>query len=205
MNKVEITVYDALIRRKILEDQIDAMTSGNKRFVSTDLLHKIEAKHSDTEMFISRSKSDFESFVSLQSQLTSIVAAITLSNATTKVTIAGKEMTVSEAIAIKNGMPSRRALLNQITRQFNDAETEVERARLKANAEIMAIPSDTPEARYKVRSEDIKFQTLKGLICGFDVKTWIYDEEKFLTEFESEVDSVLNRANVMTVITYNAS
>lgn len=204
MSKVEITVYDALIKRSTLEKEINAMTSGNKRFVSTDLAHKIEANHEDTYTFISRSKSDFESFISKQRQLASIAAAITLSNATTKVEIAGKEMTVSEAIATKNSIPARRTLLNQIARQLNDAEVEVERARLKANADVMAIPSDTPEARYKVRKEDIEFNTLKGVICGFDAKEYVHQEEKFLTDFANQVDSVLNRANVMTIITYDA-
>lgn len=118
MTTEKLTIHRALSELKIIDSRISkAIDEGV--FVTAN-------KHSNAKIngmtiggLQSFMKSSLESITSIITRKNAIKRAVDLSNATTKVTINGVEMTVVEAINLKNhGLESKLALVNAMKKQY---------------------------------------------------------------------------------------
>lgn len=209
MTNEKMTVHQALCELKTLDARIDKAISGAV-FVYAN-------KHSNTkvgglpiEKYNEEIKSAYQSATDLIARRDAIKRAVVLSNATTKVTVGGKEYTVAEAIEMKNnGIPILKKLLKKL-------ETDNRRARLDANnnnGEMLEARADEyvkslyasadmknlSEDIKRVRSEFITSQTVE-VVDPININGEMEKLEKRINEFAVGIDSALSVSNALTEI-----
>lgn len=114
MTNETMTVHKALCELKTLDARI-------KKAVESSV-YVFANKHSNAKVsglsvsdYCAEIKSAYQSATDLIARRDAIKRAVVLSNATTKVTVGGKEYTIAEAIEMKNhGIPTQQTLLNKL-------------------------------------------------------------------------------------------
>lgn len=155
-------------------------------------------------------KSSLESITSIITRKNAIKRAVDLSNATTKVTINGVEMTVVEAINLKNhGLESKLALVNSMKKQYtlaiNKATSDNNTLNERAESYVIGMygGKDTktdPSTITKAKQEFIEMNTI-DIVDGVDILKTIKALEEEIFNFTAEVDATLSESNAITQIT----
>jgi len=198
-----------LVEVKSLVKQIDAATKA-ATFIGT-------ARRNDgmaQVMGRSESVSEFEEIiVSKHQQLTDLIArytmlksAIVLSNATTKVTICGKEMTVADAINLKVTIESiEKPLLEAMRKQHAASAASYDTLAAKLATEVNKLVDDSNQKDRKADPEGlnaaIEFKKKMGapiLIDPLKLLTLIEAKHKEIEEYLMEVDFALSESNAKT-------
>jgi hypothetical protein len=168
---------------------------------------KVEGESCTIEEFKRTSQSRFDAWMGLSSRLVKLRVARNLANATTKVIVAGKPMTIDEAIAMK-------ALLNiqkQAVEGFKSQISKVDLHITKADNEVKAameksvqatITSSAPLSQEQVKLFQDMYQNSLGkvLAIGDAVKPAIKNLEEYIASFTAEIDYVLSEANASTKV-----
>ena len=158
------------------------------------------------EDFEAQAKSGFQSLTSLEKRIIEIKTKIDQSNFVTKVKIAGEEMTVLEAIEMKNFVDLKEQRLLLLKRQLREARNSFEEAEKKNRERIEKNVADqtaagTKDAALEAKvKESIENLYPLALIDPIKVEEEIKKEEKFLEDFKGEVDFVLSESNSLTYI-----
>lgn len=209
MTNEKMTVHQALCELKTLDARIDKAISGT--------VFAYANKHSNTrvgglpiEKYNEEIKSAYQSANDLIARRDAIKRAVVLSNATTRITVGGREYTVAEAIEMKNkGIP----ILNKLLKKL---DTDSRRARRDAdenNGEMLEIRADEyvkslyasadmknlSEDIKRVRSEFITSQTVEG-VDPININGEMEKLEKRINEFTVGIDSALSVSNALTEI-----
>ena len=209
MTTETLTIHRALSELKIIDSRINKAI-GEGAFV-------VANKHSNAKingMTINEvqdfMKSSLDSITSIITRKNAIKRAVDLSNATTKVTINGSEMTVVEAINLKNhGLESKQELLSAMRRQYSQAITKAttENNTLNERAESYVIGmyggKDTktdPTTITKAKQEFIEMNTI-DIVDGVNILKVIKSLEEEIFNFTAEVDATLSESNAITQIT----
>ena len=215
MTTEKMTVHKALAELKTMDDRI-TKAMGAVPYV-------LAVKHSAEKIngvtianFKENMKSGYQKVNDLIARRDAMKRAVVLSNATTKVTVGGKEYTVAEAIEAKNhGVEFKKNLLNTMTYAYKSAQNELNRngdEALEKKAEQyilsmiaaqpkdskMTVDSDAMKALRKTYIENNKYD----LIDPLDVANIMDKLEKEINEFETEVDAALSVSNALTVIEF---
>lgn len=209
MTTETMNVHKALCELKILESLIDRGIKSC-RFVETKKVASKMVGSQSVEAFKSTERSNYDSVMDLIRRREAIKRAVVLSNATTKVVVAGKEYTVAEAIEMKNhGLDGKTKLRDRMSLSLRGAENTAEVANVeaerKADAHVQGIAGGKD-----LKSEEIK-AIRDGYLAGMIVEVIDavpggarealkkLDEE--ISSFLVEVDSVLSTSNALTHIT----
>ena len=158
------------------------------------------------EDFEAQAKSGFQSLTSLEKRIIEIKTKIDQSNFVTKVKVAGEEMTVLEAIEMKNFVDLKEQRLLLLKRQLREARNSFEEAEKKNRERIEKNVADqtaagTKDAALEAKvKESIENLYPLALIDPIKVEEEIKKEEKFLEDFKGEVDFVLSESNSLTYI-----
>lgn len=149
----------------------------------------------------------YDSATSILNRIVRIKQLIDASNAVTKVTIAGKEMTVQEAINRKTSIELERQLLATMRLQYNNALASVSNANNKVEIEIErkldAMASSEADKKTEAMlafANNYRESNQWALIDPLDLKAKIEKLEEEIDSFESEVDYVLSTSNSITTI-----
>lgn len=209
MVQEKMNIHRALSELKVLDSRVEKAITGTDFVVCN--------KHSNTKIggmpvgeFCDQVKAGYKSATGLIARREAIKRAVVLSNAVTKVTIAGVEYTVAEAIEMKNhGVELKQELLDRLKRCYAKAVNaanaangdELER---RADEYIKSLYGSTD---MKSASEDVKrtredfvnAQTVE-LIDPIGVSKEIEKLEAEISAFMVEVDSALSVSNAMTEI-----
>lgn len=208
MTKETMTVHKALSELKIIDERIEKAIYGSKFVVENKNSNaKIDGK--SIEDFKASMKANLDKVTSLIDRKFAIKKAVDMSNATTKVKINDEEMTVVEAINMKNhGLATERKLLERLEQQYGLAKTKVakENVDVTAKAEKYVIDmyggKDTktdPSILSKAKAEFIEMNTY-DLVDGIGIEKVIETMTNRYDSFMSEVDSALSVSNALTVI-----
>lgn len=213
MTKETMTVHKALAELKIIDNKIDkAIREGS---------YVVANKHSN-EKIKGMSVADYKEYMrachnkvtDLINRRNAIKKAVVLSNATTKVTVGGKEMVVAEAIEMKNhGMEFKADYLRTMAYQNNAVQNELirhsgEALEKEAEKYVLAVIAAQPkdgkmsvdsEAMKKLREEYIKNNTY-DLVDPLDVTKRIQEMTDEIDKFNTDVDAALSCSNALTVI-----
>lgn len=202
---VEISVQRALTELKGIKRKVDNL--GRPSDMGTLLYPgKLIVGLYSKEKYVERGKDAIKKVEDLLSRRSTLKAAIYASNATVKVTIAGEEMTVAQAIARKENLPAQKQYLVGITSLNNRAKAEYAQAEEKLNQAIEKLITETLGKDAKKTDE-----AAKGIIDQYK-KTNLpelilvlpdTDLETKLTKlqaFEDDVDTVLSESNALTKI-----
>ncbi|WP_458463456.1 hypothetical protein [Paenibacillus sp.] len=209
MTTEKMSIHQALVELKTLDKRIESAIREGEWVVAN--------KHSngkiggvDLKEFVETVKARHQKVTSLIARAEAIKRAVVNSNAVTKVTIAGKEYTVAEAIEMKNnGIDRLRTLVQRLSSDYSMAKTTADRANgaeLERRADDYVrtmigntdVKGMTDEVK-RLRDEFIKAQTME-LVDPIGVLKQIELLNEQINSFEVNVDSALSVSNALTSI-----
>lgn len=215
MTHEKMTVHRALAELKTMDARIDSAIRGTTYVLAVKRsAEKINGVKIDT--FKDAMKANDQKVNSLIRRRDAMKRALVISNATTKVTVGGKEYTVAEAIECKvHGMEYMKALKNSMTSAYLAAQAEMKRNDdevLEKRAEqyvLSVIAAQPKDAKMSVDSEAMKalrksyiennaFEMLDPL----GVAERIAELDEMIHAFETDVDAALSCSNALTVIEF---
>ena len=194
----ELKVLKNRYEREIRDAKLIGVSVG-KKMVSPYTSYK----PSDFE---EQAKAGFQSLVDLEKRIIEIKTKIDQSNFITKVKVAGQEMTVLEAIEMKNLVDLKEQRLLLLKQQLKSARNSFEEAEKKNRERVEKNVADQTAAGTKDANleaeikESIDRLYPLAIIDPIKVEDEIKQEEKFLEDFKGEVDFVLSESNSLTYI-----
>ena len=196
----ELKLIDSRIYRKINEGEF--VESAKKSALN------VNGKISK-EAFKANAKADYQSIADLIKRRNSIKAAIVKSNAVTTVEVVGKTMTVAEAIDKKSSIEYEKALLEQLNDQYVLAIANVTKQNTKVDESIEQLLNTAygkegkekiTKTSYDAISEPYREANEYGLVDSLEIEKLIKNMKDRIENFESEVDTVLQISNSITMI-----
>ena len=208
-NTVEMTIHAALGELKKLDGRIDrAIYAANFIGYKKASADKVMGTSFNTEDFKKNAEASYQSICDLIERRDIIKSAITLSNATTKVQVGQKEMTVAEAIEKKASIEHRKSLLERMTKQYNDAVLKTnhnnEKMEENLNDQVMSLTdkSDAKQATANLAGFMDAYRASNGweTIDPLGLKAKIDALNEEVEDFENNVDVALSISNATTKI-----
>lgn len=209
MTTEQMSIHQALVELKTLDKRVENAIQESEWIVAN--------KHSNTKIsgidlrdYVENIKSRHQRVASLIARAEAIKRAVVNSNAVTKVTIAGKEYTVAEAIEMKNhGIERLRLWVRRLNHDYTQAKLTADRsngAELERRADDYVrtmigntdVKDMTDEVK-RLRDEFIKAQTME-LVDPIGVLKVIEQLNEQINAFEVNVDSALSVSNALTTI-----
>lgn len=205
-----MSIHKALCELKVIGDRIEK-TMGKVPFVLANEHANRKIQGIPIEEFIAQIKSAHQSTVDLIARREAIKCAVVKSNAVTKVTVAGKEYTVAEAIEMKNhGMDFIRMLKTKLSSELDRAKRLAEMANgqnleNRADGYIKNLYGTTDmknltEEANAARKTFIEQHTTE-LVDPLKAADMVTALENQFYDFMSEVDAALSVSNSLAEIT----
>ena len=207
MTTEKMTVHKALCELKTLDARIQkSIQQGTFVFANKHSNNKVAGVSINT--YSEEIRAAYQSAKDLIARRDAIKRAVTLSNATVKVTIGGKEYTVAEAIEMKNhGIPLKQLLLKKLDNDNRRARLEAD----KNNGDMLEMRADeyvkslygnvdmkgASDEIKKVRADFIAAQTME-IVDPINITTELTALEKEINDFVVEIDSALFVSNALT-------
>ena len=196
-NQNQITLVRALSKLKTLDKQIQSLIQGSV-FVS------VSGELRPVAVEAKKSKPKYQQINDLVEYRRKLKSAIITSNATTQIEICGKAMTVAEAIEEKQSIKHKKLLLSTLKRQYSDALFQVENHNNRIRANLERETRITSEDKKTETSEEYQRGYMKlhkiGLYDPIAISSQIDNLDKYIRDFECEVDHVLSESNAITKI-----
>lgn len=209
MTTETMSIHQALVELKTLDKRIEsAIQEGDWIVANKHSNGKISGI--DLKDFVENVKSRHQKVTGLIARTEAIKRAVVNSNAVTKVTIAGKEYTVAEAIDMKNhGIERLRIFVRRLNHDYTMAKAAADRANgveleRRADDYVRTMIGNTDvkgmtEEVKRLRDEFIKAQTME-LVDPIGVLKQIEMLNEQINAFEVNVDSALSVSNALTAI-----
>lgn len=210
MTTETMTIHKALCELKTLDSRIKKAIEGSV-FVFANKHSNAKVSGKTISAYSDEVKSAYQSACDLVARRDAIKRAVTLSNATTKVTIGGQEYTIAEAIEMKNhGIPMQQKLLDKLVRDNRAARRQAD----ENNGECLEMRADeyvkslygsvdmkgASEEVKKVRADFIAAQTME-LVDPINIDAEMKRLEETISGFTVEIDAALSVSNALTEIT----
>lgn len=209
-----ISITRALVELTRLGDRINqAISQGTfvSRVQGKGSLRKVVNSNKTVEEVTKDIQSSFDKVESLIKNRAALKAAIVLSNANTKVTVAGSEMTVAEAIELKSSVQYRESFLYKIRQDYASLQSAVERDNTKLEEVIQALLTTAYGAdKTKIQAETVsaiaepqRNSKESALLDPVDAAKKIEALTEEVQQIKSELDFVLSESNARTEIQVN--
>jgi hypothetical protein len=199
-----LSITRALVEIKTLDSRINKIIE-----YTTFITYKTKNKnynHSE-EDFKKMVVSEYQSLNDLIERRQKIKNAIVLSNATTEVEIAGKKMTVAQAIEFKNTIVYKTNLLDSLKKQRQQVTIDSEAHRIKVqqkiddNVRIICGKDSKPDAQViQTVSDGIAKGDPIDIFDPLGLDDVIKALETSIEDFNANVDYVLSESNALTKI-----
>ena len=214
MTNEKMTITKALSELKVLGNRITAeIRSATFCNVSKHTMRTLNGKNiTDVK---AEMQGSYDKIVALINRNNAIKKAVNKANASTIVSIGGEQMTVAEAIYMKQaGIDYMKALLNTMTTQYTNTQSLLQNnngekltraceayivSLYGTNSSNNTISSEMVETINAARAKYIDENTF-DLIEGIDTKKAIEDLKNKIDAFEAEVDAAITVANATTEI-----
>ncbi len=192
---VELKTLDSRINKLISEIQFTICKTKNKntQYSEDDFKKKVESEYQSLNDLIKRREV--------------VKNAIVISNSKTEVEIAGKKMTVSQAIEFKNTIKYKEQILYNMKkqRQMVIVENESHRQRVQnkidENIKIVCGKDTKPDAlTIQTITESISKSDPIDMYDPMGLENVIKELEKSIEDFTANVDFVLSESNALTLI-----
>lgn len=123
------------------------------------------------------------------------------------VNIAGKNMSVADAIEKKNSISYEKSLLFTLKQQLVSVTSKIEEMNINMDSVSDTVAQNLAGKDTKINPESLNYlkkfmQDVKEpkMVDGLKIKDKINDLDEFITEFEKEVDFTLSESNTRTEI-----
>ena len=215
MTTEKITIHKALAELKTMDARIDkAIREATYVLAVKSSAEKINGV--TVADFKEKMKSGYQKVNDLMGRRDAMKRAVVLSNATTKIQIAGAEYTVAEAIEMKNhGVEFKKTLLSNMIYAYNAAQNEFNRnsgemLEKKAETYVLSVIQAQPkESKMSVDSDAMKAlrqdyinNNSYSLLDPINIEKAIEKLDTEINEFVAEVDAALSCSNALTVIEF---
>lgn len=198
-----ISISQALAELKLLRKRIQTATSNS---VFTTLKKKRDLL--DVPRFTADAQASYQSYRDLLNRYNSIKAAIVLSNATTRVSIAGTEYTVADAVERKKTIEMEKNMLHLMQMQFDKVKNDYDSHTSSENARVERLIQTElgKDAKTNVEvitqlSETFLAQNRAEIVDPLNLAKEIAVLNKTIEDFETKVDWILSESNGRTTIT----
>ena len=209
MTTEKMTVHKALTELKTMDDRIRSAIISST-FVTPNKHSNTKINGVSIEKHCEEVKAAYQKATDLITRRDAIKRAVVLSNAVTKVVVAGKEYTVAEAIDAKNnGVTYKKILRDRLSTDYHSAKSVANR---RNGADLDERADDYIKSLYgnvdmknmsdeikKVRDEFVTAQTIE-LVDPIKVVAEIERLENEINTFMVEVDAALSVSNALTEI-----
>ncbi len=201
MAVVNMSVHRGLSELKLYANKIASLNSGTFVLANKQSNKTIGGKSiEDVNNLI---KGNFDSMVALIENRKRIKDAIVKSNAATNVTIAGKIMTVAEAIERKASIEFERNFLRILQDQFSQQNKIVEQQNMQIQTKLESFLQATLGEKRDVATVKDLTKTFEDnnkyvLIDPNHIQDYIQALDKSINEFASQVDYTLSESNATT-------
>ena len=202
-----MTVTDALAELTLLEKRIDSARSGldNNALIAVVEVGKVPTGYKSRQEHATQARAALQRVDALISRRRTIKRSVVLSNASTMVTIAGEEMTVAEAIEMKNFIDYYEGVLNTMQSAYSRArkDYDIAKARVKDRLDKLAIEvlgKNASAEKYQSLADSFLAREGVELLDPIDIAAKIEDRQTFVEEFNSTVDRVLSISNARTTV-----
>ncbi|CDM98294.1 MAG: hypothetical protein P5702_02205 [Limnospira sp. PMC 1291.21] len=203
----EMTVTDALAELTLLGKRIESARTAleGNTLITVVEVGKTPVGYRNRDEYNTKARAAVQKVDALIARRRTIKRAVVLSNAVTMVSVAGEEMTVAEAIEMKNFIAYYESVLNTMQSAYTSArkDFDIAQARVKERLDKLAM-----EVLGKNAASE-KYQSLADSFLGREGVeildptnlTWECDRrQEFVEEFKSTVDRVLSISNARTLI-----
>lgn len=190
---MKITIHEGLTRLKTLQSRIDKITTKRENSAIGLLKNNQPADitYKSKEDMENTLKANFQSLKDLLNNYIAIKTAIDMSNSATKITVAGKTYTITEALAYKNNIiPIKRNFLYNLKAQLDNTQRlyDIEYKTVQNLVEKNNMDADLIKELFP------KILDPNGL------GSYISTEEQGIEQFLEEIDNALVTSNVSTSI-----
>ena len=194
---MKITITRALTELKTLDKRI-------QKNIDSGVFVSFHGKFHQPNPRSKLAVADLQSIHDLLERRKKLKSLIVMSNATTKVVICEKEMTVAEAIETKSSIKHYDNLLNRLKAQYAEANRKVENLneRVRSDLERKTKLSGENELKMDLIKFSKDYMAMHGIVL-FDpvnIARKIKELEDYITQFKAEVDFVLTEKNSTTFI-----
>lgn len=202
-----ISLTRALAEVKVLEDRI--LKATNELSLVTVVVGKdnvpVDRNFKTAEDFAAKAQAGLQRITDLSARRGAIKKAITITNSTTLVTIGNREMTISDAVDLKNTLPNRKALLDQMVRNFNDGVARANKANSELDVKVERLVTQlysgdskaTPDQTKAVRDAQVE-QYGTNLANPLDAVVLIKQLRDEIEEVSLNLDFALSEVNAKT-------
>ena len=198
----EMKTLDARISRAIRNAAFiaSAKTSDNKVSIGTT-----------KENFIKEAKASYDSIEDLIKRRETIKSAVIESNAKTMIDICGEMISVAKAIDMKDSIVYKKQLLTQMVTQRDKAKSNMISQNITMESKIDQLVSTAfgKESKQNIKPEDydsiaVPYRTSNeySLVNPLDLDKKIEELERYIEDFESNIDSKLQVSNCVTYIEF---
>jgi hypothetical protein len=206
----KMLVTQALNELKLLDDRINKAINDAVLVIAAKRSEKKVNPNLTKEEFEIRAKAGYQSVLDLIERRKKIKAAVVTSNAVTKVTVHGEEMTVAEAIERKSTIDYEISLLRQMQSQWGAQNREMNMQNIRMEERIdkyieTFVGKDTSKAKDNELEAMIKPMRESGeyaLVDPLSIEKKIADLDDYIKGFKSEVDAILQISNCNTWIEF---
>lgn len=209
MSETKVSITRALKELKTLDARISSAISGLNVLDVTQQKYngKTLKNNSTVDKFTAEVRAKNEALQALIARRSALKSALVLSNATTKVKVGSREMTVAEAIDQKSFLAYKKTLLNSLRTQKAQFDREIEQSRANLDRQVDVFMQQNLGKDRKADASDFE-QIAKPFIAANEltlvdpigvaavIKTL---DEEVLT-FEADIDIALSESNSRTEI-----
>lgn len=201
MTDNQISITRALVELKTLDKRIQKQIDSGVFVSYKGQFHQPSPQVKDAV-------SKFQSTLDLLERRKKIKSAIVSSNANTKVRICGKDMTVAEAIETKSSIKHYKSLLAILKRQYSETSVTIENINHRVRSDLEnKTTRESKKHNEEEKEMDLvefskKYMEMHGveIFDPLKITSKIEDLEKYIVDFESEIDYILSEKNSTTLI-----
>ncbi|MDJ1184874.1 hypothetical protein [Roseofilum casamattae] len=204
-----MTVTDALAELTLLEKRIDSARNAldNNALIAVVEVGQVPTGYKSRQEHAMQAQAALQRVDALIARRRSIKRAVVLSNASTLVTIAGEEMTVAEAIEMKNFIIYYEAVLNTMQSAYSRARRDYDlaKAKVKERLDKLAIEvlgKNASAEKYQSLADSFLAREGIELLDPIDIAAKNDERQTFVEDFNSTVDRVLSISNARTNIEF---
>lgn len=205
--KEEMTVHEALCELKLAGKKIAKAINAvfcETRKESTTKINGIEIPEFEEGI-----KQNYQRALDLIRRTEAMKRAISLSNAATVISVAGKEMTVAEAIyEFQHGAETKEALIEELRRQYNACTKRValengealEQKRERYINQLFSNREAVKISDIRAAEDDFTKKNTFSMVDPLHLENVINELQEQVDEFKSKFDAVLQMSNATTKI-----
>lgn len=204
-----ITVTEALAELTLLQKRIESATTAleNGTLITVVEVGKVPTGFKSREEYEVNAKALVQRVQALLDRRRAIKRAIVVSNASTRVTVAAEEMTVAEAIEMKNFIDYYEAILDTMQSAYTQTRNQYEKAQAKIKERLDKLALEVLGKNEAGNSDQYQslvdsFMAREGveLLDPTNISKEIERRTIFIEEFKSTCDRVLSISNATTTV-----